>query len=141
MLPEERIGTLLYFSVITLSGVSYGGIIPVNPYVRLIAALENMIGIFLRGRWWWRAWFHHTGRGARGGQLFRPSAICETLKRPEQLSRLAILRLQQSQTLIQLVIRRRRSGWFLFALRGDQLIQARDHHNVGSHRVILDLLA
>jgi len=45
-IPEERIGTLLYFSMITLSGVGYGGIIPTNPYVRLIAALENMIGIF-----------------------------------------------------------------------------------------------
>jgi hypothetical protein len=46
VIPEERIGTLLYFSMITLSGVGYGGIIPTNPYVRLIAALENMIGIF-----------------------------------------------------------------------------------------------
>src|SRR5271170_1243075 len=39
-------GTLLYFSMITLSGVGYGGIIPINPYVRLVAALENMVGIF-----------------------------------------------------------------------------------------------
>lgn len=46
VIPEEKIGTLLYFSMITLSGVGYGGIIPTNPYVRLIAALENMIGIF-----------------------------------------------------------------------------------------------
>jgi hypothetical protein len=46
VIPEERIGTLLYFSMITLSGVGYGGIIPTNPYVRLVAALENMIGIF-----------------------------------------------------------------------------------------------
>jgi voltage-gated potassium channel len=46
VIPEEKIGTLLYFSMITLSGVGYGGIIPINPYVRLIAALENMIGIF-----------------------------------------------------------------------------------------------
>ena len=46
VIPEERIGTLMYFSMITLSGVGYGGIIPINPYVRLIAALENMIGIF-----------------------------------------------------------------------------------------------
>ncbi len=46
VIPEERIGTLMYFSMITLSGVGYGGIIPVDPYVRLVAALENMIGIF-----------------------------------------------------------------------------------------------
>src|SRR5277367_235873 len=46
VIPEEKIGTLMYFSMITLSGVGYGGIIPTNPYVRLIAALENMIGIF-----------------------------------------------------------------------------------------------
>ncbi len=46
VIPEERIETLLYFSMITLSGVGYGGIVPINPYVRLIAALENMIGIF-----------------------------------------------------------------------------------------------
>ncbi len=38
--------TLLYFSMITLTGVGYGGIVPINPYVRLIAALENMTGIF-----------------------------------------------------------------------------------------------
>jgi voltage-gated potassium channel len=46
VVPEGKIGTLMYFSMITLSGVGYGGIIPVDPYVRLIAALENMIGIF-----------------------------------------------------------------------------------------------
>ena len=28
VIPEEKIGTLLYFSMITLSGVGYGGIIP-----------------------------------------------------------------------------------------------------------------
>ncbi len=39
-------GELLYFSMITLTGVGYGGIIPVNPYLRLIAAMENMAGIF-----------------------------------------------------------------------------------------------
>jgi hypothetical protein len=39
-------GTLLYFSMITLSSVGYGGILPINPYIRLIAALESMIGIF-----------------------------------------------------------------------------------------------
>jgi hypothetical protein len=46
IIPESQSGTFLYFSMITLSGVGYGGIIPTNPYVRLIAALENMIGIF-----------------------------------------------------------------------------------------------
>jgi Ion channel len=46
VIPENHSGTLLYFSMITLSSVGYGGIIPINPYVRLIAALESMTGIF-----------------------------------------------------------------------------------------------
>ena len=46
VIPIGQSGTYLYFSMITLSGVGYGGIIPTNSYVRLIAALENMIGIF-----------------------------------------------------------------------------------------------
>jgi hypothetical protein len=46
VIPHSQESTLLYFSMITLSGVGYGGIAPVNPYVRLIAALENMIGLF-----------------------------------------------------------------------------------------------
>ena len=36
----------LYFSMITLTSIGYGGIVPVNPFVRLIAALESMSGIF-----------------------------------------------------------------------------------------------
>jgi hypothetical protein len=36
----------LYFSMVTLSGVGYGGIVPLNPYVRMVAALESMGGIF-----------------------------------------------------------------------------------------------
>jgi hypothetical protein len=43
---ESRSGTFLYFSMITLSSVGYGGIVPVNPYLRLVAALESMTGIF-----------------------------------------------------------------------------------------------
>jgi hypothetical protein len=39
-------GTLLYFSMVTLTSVGYGGIAPVNPYVRMVAALESMCGIF-----------------------------------------------------------------------------------------------
>jgi Ion channel len=46
VIPESQTSTLLYFSMITLSGVGYGGIIPMNPYVRMIAAMENMVGIF-----------------------------------------------------------------------------------------------
>jgi len=38
--------TFLYFSMITLSGVAYGGILPVNSYIRLIAAFENVVGLF-----------------------------------------------------------------------------------------------
>jgi hypothetical protein len=43
VIPESKISTLLYSSMITLSGVGYGGIIPTNPYVRLIAALETWL--------------------------------------------------------------------------------------------------
>jgi hypothetical protein len=32
--------------MITLSGVAYGGILPVNSYIRLIAAFENVVGLF-----------------------------------------------------------------------------------------------
>jgi voltage-gated potassium channel len=46
VVPPWKASTLLYFSMITLSSVGYGGIAPVNPYLRLIAALESMIGIF-----------------------------------------------------------------------------------------------
>ncbi len=45
-IPETHSGTLLYFSMVTLSGVGYGGIAPLNPYVRIVAALETMAGIF-----------------------------------------------------------------------------------------------
>lgn len=38
--------TFLYFSMITLSSVGYGEILPVNPFVRLVAAFESMTGIF-----------------------------------------------------------------------------------------------
>jgi hypothetical protein len=38
--------SFLYFSMITLTSVGYGGILPINPYVRMVAALESMAGIF-----------------------------------------------------------------------------------------------
>jgi len=37
---------LLYFSMVTLTTVGYGGIHPQNPYVRMVAAFESMYGIF-----------------------------------------------------------------------------------------------
>ena len=43
---EAQSAEFLYFSMITLTSVGYGGIVPVNPFVRLIAALESMTGIF-----------------------------------------------------------------------------------------------
>jgi ABC-type proline/glycine betaine transport system permease subunit len=45
ILATER-STFLYFSMDTLSGVGTGVIAPINPYVRLITGIENMIGIF-----------------------------------------------------------------------------------------------
>jgi hypothetical protein len=45
-IPHNESGTLLYFSMMTISGVGYGGLLPINPYVRIIASLETMTGIF-----------------------------------------------------------------------------------------------
>jgi hypothetical protein len=46
IIPYTQNATLLYFSMVTLTSVGYGGIVPVNPYVRNVAALESMSGIF-----------------------------------------------------------------------------------------------
>jgi hypothetical protein len=46
LIPSSQESTLLYFSMITLSSVGYGHIVPINPYLRLIAALESMVGLF-----------------------------------------------------------------------------------------------
>lgn len=46
VIPAWQTSAFLYFSMITLSTVGYGGIVPVSPYVRLVAALEGMIGVF-----------------------------------------------------------------------------------------------
>lgn len=45
-IPESQNGTYLYFSMVTISGVGYGGIAPLNPYIRIVAAFETMAGIF-----------------------------------------------------------------------------------------------
>lgn len=45
-IPDGDGTSYLYFSMITLTSVGYGGIYPVNPYVRLVAAFESMTGIF-----------------------------------------------------------------------------------------------
>ncbi len=45
-IPYTQHGTFLYFSMVTITSVGYGGIAPVNPYVRIVAALEAMAGIF-----------------------------------------------------------------------------------------------
>jgi Ion channel len=46
VIPSTQSATFLYFSMISLTSVGYGGIVPVNPYVRLVAATESMSGIF-----------------------------------------------------------------------------------------------
>lgn len=46
VIPPYEIRTLLYFSMVTISSVGYGGIAPVNPYVRMVAAFEGVAGIF-----------------------------------------------------------------------------------------------
>lgn len=45
-IPYTQNGTFLYFSMVTLTSVGYGGIVPTNPYVRMIAAFESMSGVF-----------------------------------------------------------------------------------------------
>jgi len=45
-ISSTQAGTFLYFSMVTLTSVGYGGIAPLNPYVRIVAALESMSGIF-----------------------------------------------------------------------------------------------
>lgn len=41
----DRSTELLYFSLITLSTVGYGDIVPVHPEVRMLAALEGIVGV------------------------------------------------------------------------------------------------
>lgn len=45
-IPPTQGATFLYFSMITLTGVGYGELLPVNAYIRIVAALESMTGIF-----------------------------------------------------------------------------------------------
>ncbi len=44
--PFGQSSAFLYFSMITLSGLGYSNIFPTNPFIRLLAAFENMTGIF-----------------------------------------------------------------------------------------------
>jgi hypothetical protein len=44
-LLTNRENQLLYFSLITLSTIGYGDIVPVGPEVRMLAALEGLIGV------------------------------------------------------------------------------------------------
>jgi hypothetical protein len=46
VIPITDSTLLLYFSMISLSTVGYGKIVPVNPFVRMVAAMEAMIGVF-----------------------------------------------------------------------------------------------
>ncbi len=41
----DRSTELLYFSLITLSTVGYGDVVPVHPEVRMLAALEGIVGV------------------------------------------------------------------------------------------------
>jgi hypothetical protein len=42
---KNRESELLYFSLVTLSTIGYGDIVPVDPEVRMLAALEGLIGV------------------------------------------------------------------------------------------------
>jgi hypothetical protein len=43
--PEE-VGTMLYFSLTTLTTTGYGDIVPVDPFARSLANLESVLGQF-----------------------------------------------------------------------------------------------
>ena len=43
--PEERDTELLYFSLITLSTVGYGDIVPLSGEARILSALEGVTGV------------------------------------------------------------------------------------------------
>jgi Ion channel len=44
-LASDRHAELLYFSLITLSTVGYGDVVPVHGEVRILAALEGIVGV------------------------------------------------------------------------------------------------
>lgn len=46
VISPHEISTLLYFSMVTLSTVGYGYIVAINPYVRMVAAFESVVGVF-----------------------------------------------------------------------------------------------
>jgi len=46
MTPRELRGELMYYSVITLSTVGYGDVLPVSPLARTLASIEALIGQF-----------------------------------------------------------------------------------------------
>jgi hypothetical protein len=65
-IPGSQTSTMLYFSMITLTSVGYGGIVPINPFLRLVAALESMLGVFYVAVVVARlASFYRSGKGAR----------------------------------------------------------------------------
>lgn len=46
VIPDVDTSTLLYFSMTTLSSVGYGDVVPVDPFIRIVSALEGMLGVF-----------------------------------------------------------------------------------------------
>jgi len=45
VLPSQS-STLMYFSMVTLTGLGDGALAPLNPFIRLIAGFESMAGVF-----------------------------------------------------------------------------------------------
>jgi Ion channel len=43
--PTDRQAELLYFSLVTLSTIGYGDVVPVNGEARILAALEGITGV------------------------------------------------------------------------------------------------
>ena len=42
---QHRESQLLYFSLVTLATIGYGDIVPIDPEIRMLAALEGLIGV------------------------------------------------------------------------------------------------
>jgi len=46
VIPTSDSSFFLYFSMETLTGVGFGGIVAIDPYARFVAAFESMTGVF-----------------------------------------------------------------------------------------------
>ena len=92
MKPSELRGELLYFSMVTISTVGYGDVLPVSPTARMLAVIEAVTGPVLRRRAGRNVRRHvrvaavrqprSVGEGAAGRRTLSPLAMRSASKRP-----------------------------------------------------------